>query len=168
MKKTKQIVELSDHIQRNIKIAKMCLAPSWTGTLNDFERGILTSSITNDYSMKSAEAALAGDVDALVRLLRAEQIIAVMTGVSETHKKHTEKTSAENARKKRAASNQETTLIDAIIEEHGNKKCERPSKEAGAILKAVNERLKLKKFPAVKVDVIRRRLEKFPRSDRTQ
>ncbi len=168
MKKTKQTAELSDHIQRNIKIAKMCLAPSWTGIFNDFERSILSSSITHDYSLTLAEAALAGDVDALVRLLRAEQIISVMTGVSETHKKHTEKTSTENARKKRAASNRETALIDAIIEEHGNKKCERPSKEAGAILEAVNKRLKLNKFPAVKVDVIRRRLEKFPRSDRPQ
>lgn len=71
---------------------------------------------------------------------------------------------ASEARKARAESPSELALIDAIVAERGGGAAERPAKEATAILGAVNIRLKKSGFGSVKIDVIRRRLEKFPLS----
>jgi hypothetical protein len=65
-----------------------------------------------------------------------------------------------NKAKKHAPS--EIALIAAIRAEHGTKEATKPFKEAGAILSAVNLRLEAGGLKPVKVDVIRRRLEKWP------
>jgi hypothetical protein len=67
---------------------------------------------------------------------------------------------AEAARKNRAASPQEVALIAAIEAERGTTPVRRPNKEADAILDGVNRRLAAEGFATVKVDVVRRRLEK--------
>lgn len=167
-KKKSQRDDLREHMRRNIEIAKMCLAPDWSGKFNDFERGLLASHIEYEYTDANAEAALAGDRVALLRLLKGEQVISVMTGLSETHKAHTQSQAAETARASRATSPERIALESAVIELHGNKKCERSSKEAAAILSAVNRRLADGGFGPVKVDAIRRCLEKLPRSFRPQ
>lgn len=168
MRKSKISKELASHIQRNVEVANLCLAPDRQGSFSEFERGLLSSTVSFDYNLDLADAALGGDADALLRLLKSEQIISIMTGISQTHHKHSQRLSAENARNKRAVTIEEMALIDAIIAEHGNKKCERTSKVAYSILKLVNARLTKQKLPPVKVDVIRRRLAKFPLSDREQ
>jgi hypothetical protein len=57
---------------------------------------------------------------------------------------------------------QEAALMAAIIAERGNGPAAQPKKEAGAILSDVNKRLRADGFEEVKIDVIRRRLQKFP------
>jgi hypothetical protein len=66
---------------------------------------------------------------------------------------------AKSAREKRAASPKEVALITAIELELGASSILRPTKEAEAILDAVNRRLESAGFATVKVDVVRRRLE---------
>jgi hypothetical protein len=65
-------------------------------------------------------------------------------------------------KKKGKQAPQEAALIEAIKVEHGIEAESRPNKEAGAILDAVNQRLELAGLKTVKVDVVRRRLEKWP------
>jgi hypothetical protein len=67
---------------------------------------------------------------------------------------------AEAARKSRAANPREVALIAAIKAERGTTPILRPNKEADAILDGVNRRLEAAGFEQVKVDVVRRRLEK--------
>ena len=67
---------------------------------------------------------------------------------------------AEAARKNCAASPREIALIAAIEAERGTTPILRPNKEADAILDGVNRRLEAAGFEQVKVDVVRRRLEK--------
>jgi hypothetical protein len=55
-------------------------------------------------------------------------------------------------------------LLAAIVAERGDGPPARPSKEAAAILGAVNRRIELAGFEPVSVDVIYRQLKKFPRS----
>jgi hypothetical protein len=59
---------------------------------------------------------------------------------------------------------EETALGEAIEAERGNGSVAQPTKEANAILSAVNERMKVAGLESVSVDKIRRRLEKLPRS----
>jgi hypothetical protein len=64
-------------------------------------------------------------------------------------------------RKKEKRSNAEAALIDAIRAERGEGTVRRPYKEAVAILDAVNRRMEATGLEPVKVDVVRRRLEKW-------
>jgi len=67
---------------------------------------------------------------------------------------------AKAAREKRASSPQEDALMASIEAELGASSISRPHKEAEAMLDAVNRRLGAAGFRPVKVDVVRRRLEK--------
>ncbi len=58
----------------------------------------------------------------------------------------------------------ERAIRDAVQAEHGEGPVAQPKKEAGAILDAVNIRLKEAGHSPVKIDVIRRRLAKLVRS----
>jgi len=71
---------------------------------------------------------------------------------------------AQLARETRARKPEEIALREVIDAVRGKGPCPKPSKEAGYILVVVNERLRAKGLVDVSVDVIRRRLEKFPRS----
>ena len=68
------------------------------------------------------------------------------------------------ARRRRAQSAEELALNAAIQKARGEGPVERPWKEADASLDQVNAFLREAGFAPVKVDVVRRRLEKFPRS----
>jgi hypothetical protein len=67
---------------------------------------------------------------------------------------------AKSAREKRSRRPQEQALQLAIKAELGDRVVTSPSKEADAMLSAVNARLSKEGFAPVKKDVIRRRLEK--------
>jgi hypothetical protein len=67
---------------------------------------------------------------------------------------------AKAAREKRAASPQEDAITAAIEAEQAASPTLRPYKEALAMLHAVNHQLETAGFAPVKVDVVRRRLEK--------
>jgi len=71
---------------------------------------------------------------------------------------------AAKARDARANSPDAKALIEAIKAERGDGPVAKPTKEAAAILDGVNGRLEQQGLEPVKVDVVRRRLEKFPRS----
>jgi hypothetical protein len=71
---------------------------------------------------------------------------------------------AKAARVRRSASPMERALNSAIETELAGATVLRPAKEAEAMLDAVNRRLKEAGFETVKVDVVRRRLEKRARS----
>ena len=74
------------------------------------------------------------------------------------------KSHAAQMRAKRAEAPSEQALRAAISKFHGVKRPRKPNKIAAAILEQVNAELKFSGFPAVKIDVIRRRLEKLPHS----
>jgi hypothetical protein len=67
---------------------------------------------------------------------------------------------AKAARARRSASPKERALNSAIDAELGGATVSRPTKEADAMLDAVNRRLSESGFEPVKLDVVRRRLEK--------
>jgi len=168
---TKKPDALAAYIARNIELANTCLSTDWPGKFNDFERGLLVSAVTHDYSHEVVERALAGDRDSLLQLLSAERVIAVMTSISATHRSAVKSKSIGDARqaKEMAAKPAEAALHAAIIAERGHVRPVGPCwTEANAILADVNKRLKALGFDPVKVDVVRRRLEKFPRSDSVQ
>lgn len=71
---------------------------------------------------------------------------------------------AMEARDSRERKPERIALRDAIEAEHVVGPVNRPSKEAAAILDGVNRRLQHAGFEPVKVDRVRRELEKFPRS----
>jgi hypothetical protein len=65
-------------------------------------------------------------------------------------------------KKRKQNAPREAALMAAIIAARGNGAAAQPTKEAGAILSDVNKRLRADGFEEVKIDVIRRRLQKFP------
>ncbi|MFO1125099.1 MAG: hypothetical protein U1E25_07345 [Methylocystis sp.] len=67
-------------------------------------------------------------------------------------------------RRARSQKPEELALMAAIGKSRGNGHVAKPTKEASAILDQVNKDLVDAGFKPVKVDVVRRRLEKFPRS----
>jgi hypothetical protein len=90
--------------------------------------------------------------------------IGASRSLTKDTKLHFGKLQAGYARRKRKTSPEEMALAAAIEAERGTGPVSKPTKEAGAILSAVNQRLQENGFPIVKVDKVRRRLDKFPRS----
>ena len=98
----------------------------------------------------------------VLRTIEAAFTIGAIVGISESTKQLLKIRQAEVARKARETQPRELALRKAILAERGCGPVLRPAKEAAAILTAVNARLKLDRFEEVNVDVIYRRLKKFP------
>jgi hypothetical protein len=71
---------------------------------------------------------------------------------------------AASMRYKRRTAPEKIALHKAIESMRGDGPCEHPYKEADRILGLVNENLESQGYKPVKVDVVYRRLHKFPRS----
>jgi hypothetical protein len=99
---------------------------------------------------------------ALFRLMA--NLISVSTSAHHTPEaqEHFAKLRAAAMRDIKRKAPKEVALLAAIIAERGNGAAAQPKKEAGAILSDVNKRLRADGFEEVKIDVIRRRLQKFP------
>lgn len=102
--------------------------------------------------------------EAILHLMVDVFLIGASKSLTKDTKLHLGKLQAAYARRKRQTSPEEMALAAAIEAEHGTGPVSKPTKEAGAILSAVNQRLQEKGFPKVKTDTVRRRLEQLPRS----
>ena len=78
--------------------------------------------------------------------------------------KHLRDLQAASMRHKRSTAPEKIALLNAIKDIRGDGPCEHPWKEAVSILGLVNENLESQGYKPVKVDVVYRRLQKFPRS----
>ncbi len=100
----------------------------------------------------------------MTQLMLASFFIGTATGFRPEAQGHWRIIQSAHARKSRSEKPEEIALREAIQAECGTGPVAHPSKEAGAILTAVNRRLQEGGFSKVSRDVIYRRLEKFPRS----
>jgi hypothetical protein len=100
----------------------------------------------------------------LTRLMLNAFTIGTLSVCTPEAKNHHEKIRAFHARMARSQSDDEKGLMDAIVALRGNGPSPQPSKEAECIIFDVNRLLAEQGRPAVLVDVIYRRLKKFPRS----
>lgn len=98
----------------------------------------------------------------ILHAVEAAFTIGATVGVSESTKQLLRIRQAAAARKARETQPRELAIGRAIQAERGSGPVVRPAKEAAAILSGVNTRLKLEGFEGVTVDVIYRRLKKFP------
>ena len=98
------------------------------------------------------------------RIMFGAAAIASRATVAGSVKKSVATEHTQKMRDARTNSPEKKALREAIVAERGDGPVDRPTKEAGAILDRVNARLESAGFPPVKIDVVRRQLEKFPRS----
>ena len=109
-----------------------------------------------------------GDVadlfESVAELMQGAFLIGALTTRNVAAEKILQVDQAARAREARAQTPKEVALRAAIEAERDAGPVRKPTKEAGRILSPVNYRLQEAGFDPVKVDVIRRRLEKLPRS----
>jgi hypothetical protein len=132
-------------------------------TFNDLQTRIFDPLFEIDRTLRSRGLGL------IYELMRASFLIGAHGAITEGAEvyfkpkieRDAELARAANARKKRSESPQELALRKAIVAARGNGPVEKPSKEADSIWNEVNSQLKRDGFKIVKIDVIRRRLEKM-------